>query len=1388
MAVSSVSSTSNYYTQAAAAGPVSIATALAAIKANARTKVTISDTSDNLALNLDALRKVANNITQVTQSDPDTALQVSAPQWAQLGTLLSKFSTNYQLQVSDVPAAKAATAASSSHVASFTVLDSSANIAAQLANLQGQTKLQSIATSTPTTNITVRAEQLTTQAEALGKLSGNYGLAVTQATAEQAVGYASNLRIKSVAVLDSVAGVSAQLDGLKTLGLRLKEIRGSDSQVFAVTADQIQTDALVIGKLYKGYQLSVLGASMEQLQSLASNLKVVSVDIEDTAANLANNLALLDRLGSDLHSIHVTDTANPLTLSSDDFGAHAAQLQKILATDDYSLSITNATVDEAQTLLDNTRVGSITVADSSAAIAARLDALQLNTKVTDIRQTGKPTALAVNWGQITADADTLAKIRGNYNLQVSGVDAAHALSVAQGNARITSLSVSDSGSAITANLASLAALGKRLSRIDQSDNTSALNLSVSQWSNNMGTLSKIASGYSLALSGVSAAKAQTLANDNRVASVSVSDSAASIAAQLDSLHSLGTQLTTITQTDAGTALSISANQWSTRASTLAKLGTDYTLSVRGATAAQVSTLVGDTKVTAIEVADSSDHIAAQLDTLQDIASADTAPTLSVRQTGKATPMAITATQLARDAQALNLIAGNYSLAVSGVSAANATQIGSNGQVSSMTVTDSAANLSTELGHLAALGAKVSRIEQTDAGTALQLTAAAWATYSGVLNKVDGGVRADISAVKASSAQALLGDGRVQSVAVLDTAAQLSGNLDLLQGLGPLLTSLEQSDTGTAIAVSMGQLTSAASTLAKVTGDYALAVNGASAQQAQDLLDAGDSHVQSIAVTDTSANIAANLDALQANTKLSRITQTGPTVPLGLNVAQLSSDADALAKIQGSYSLAIGNAQASDVASLAANTKVVSMAVTDSAANIVATLGALKAAGNKVGSIQLNDSNTPATLSLSQAQWTVNQPVLAKIASNYNVAVGGVGAALAAAVASDTRVASLMVNDTTASINANLAALQGLGPQLLSITPSETGTPPAMSLTAAQRSAYADALGKITDGRYTLRVTAASVDDAQDMAQDSQVSRISVLDTSANIASHLSELNANGKLGTITQAGTPDTLSISADLYAASTATLAKFSQGYSLQLSDASAATAASLQANAHVTGFTVADTSSHVNSALATLAGLDKLGQITLTQDDGPISVTQNQLDTWADTLALINGGKHLHVTDVTMANFDAIAQTADVSAISLSASSQEVSSHFDSLVTQADTLARIDLTDASTPIALTHDQYQQGAGVLAQVQGDYLLALVDVKAQNATNLAAQAHVGTVSVADTSANISAHFDELMALGSQLDVIEPTDTDPIVLTQAQIDAAGADGMQKIMGSYEVLVA
>ena len=184
MLVGSASSTQNYYTQAAAAAPVGVAAALAAIKANSRTKVTISDSSENIERNLEALRKVANNIAGVSQSDPDTAIQVTASQWAKLGTLLGRFSTNYQLQISDVTASNAAATAGNSHVDSFTVTDSSANIGAQMGNLLGKDKLISINVTTPGTLIGVTAAQLTSQASVIAKLNGNYGLAVSQATAD----------------------------------------------------------------------------------------------------------------------------------------------------------------------------------------------------------------------------------------------------------------------------------------------------------------------------------------------------------------------------------------------------------------------------------------------------------------------------------------------------------------------------------------------------------------------------------------------------------------------------------------------------------------------------------------------------------------------------------------------------------------------------------------------------------------------------------------------------------------------------------------------------------------------------------------------------------------------------------------------------------------------------------------------------------------------------------------------------------------------------------------------------------------------------------------------------------------------------------------------------
>lgn len=1388
MAVSGVSATSNYYTQAASAGAVSIALAVAAIKANSRTKVTISDSSANIAKNLDALGKLVNNITQISQTDPAVVMDVTSTQKSKLGSLWGKFSTNYQLNVSSVTASGAASLVADSHVASVSVMDTSANITSQLSSLQGKSKISSIIPSTRSTAINVTAAQMSSHADVLNKISGAYVLAVTQASAAQAVGYASDSRIKSVSILDSAAGISAKLDDLRSLGLRLKEIRSNDTAVFQVTADQVKSDALVIGKIYRGFQLSVLNASMGQAQSLSKDTKVISIDVADTAVNLSRNLELLGKLGSHLHSVHVTDTANPLTMTSTEFGVYSDVLAKIQSADAYSVNVTQASVEEAQTLLANAKVSSISVSDTSKSIAGNLHALNQNTKVSAIYQTGKPAALAVTASQLTDDALALSKLKGNYNLDVSGVTAAAALQLATANSRITNLSVSDTAAQITAKLDELAALGKRLGTVAQSDGSTPLKLSVGQWSSQMGVLAKITGGYSVALTGVSAAKAQTLASDSRVKSVAVADSAQAISAQMDSLHTLGAQLEAINRTDTE-AVRVTATQYANYGTTFDKINAGYTLSVRDALAAQIGTLAADSRVSAVSVVDTSANIAGHLDAIQDViasanASGGSGMQVSVRQSGNLGTMSLTASQLSRDTDALNSISGNYSLMVTDVTAANASAIAQNSKVVGMTVTDTAANLVSKLSTLTSLGTRVASMSQTDPATALNLSASDWSTYMGVLSKISGGYRVALSDVRVSGVQALLGDGRVQSVGVKDTASQISSNLDMLQGLGPLLTGIAQTDTGTAISVGMDQLTANASTLAKLGAGYKLSVRDATAAQAQTLLGNSYSAVESVTVVDTSANIAAQLDALNFNGKLVAIVQSGKAMPLNVTQSQMTGDAVALGKIQGSYSLAISDAQAADVGTLAANSKVASMVVTDTGTHILDKLVDLKTAGSKISSLNL--STSPVVLAMTYAQWAGHQSTLAKIAQNYSVSVSGVSASNAATVAANTRVASLSVSDTMARINSSLDTLQGLGPQLTAISPTDSGTLPSLVLTAAQRAANANALSKLNGGTYTLAVTNANVTDAQSMASDAKVISIAVTDTSANIAGLLDELGANSKVTKITQSGTPEALSLTAAQLAANSAVLAKFQNAYTLDVSEAGIASASALQSDSKVASFSLATTTASVATNLSALAAMSKLGTIRLTQDDGLISLTEGQMSTYEDTLAQLQGVYRLKVTGVSMASLDTMVATTGVSAIELSASSQNIAERFDDLLNLGDMLTRVDVTSLSTSIALTHGQWLQGAGVLGKVQGNYLLAVLDVKAENAAAMAAQSHVSSVSVADSASNISANFDSLLALGTSLDAIELLDAEPVIITSAQ-DAAGASLLAKIIGEHEVVI-
>ncbi len=157
-------------------------------------------------------------------------------------------------------------------------------------------------------------------------------------------------------------------------------------------------------------------------------------------------------------------------------------------------------------------------------------------------------------------------------------------------------------------------------------------------------------------------------------------------------------------------------------------------------------------------------------------------------------------------------------------------------------------------------------------------------------------------------------------------------------------------------------------------------------------DVKNSHVTSIAVVDSAANVAANLGGLQAIVgKLASIALTdNGTAPLAITAAQLAVDAVTLGKISTPYTLNIRSETAAHLPADAANNHVMSIAVADTAAHVSANFNSLVGNASKLSAITLTDATT-STLSLSAAQISTGLVVLNAIQSPYLLSVKDTGA-------------------------------------------------------------------------------------------------------------------------------------------------------------------------------------------------------------------------------------------------------------------------------------------------------------------------------------------------------------------------------------------------------------
>jgi hypothetical protein len=148
------------------------------------------------------------------------------------------------------------------------------------------------------------------------------------------------------------------------------------------------------------------------------------------------------------------------------------------------------------------------------------------------------------------------------------------------------------------------------------------------------------------------------------------------------------------------------------------------------------------------------------------------------------------------------------MSLTNVGAADAATLAANGKVVSMAISDTGANIATNLDSLYALGKKVGSVKQSNAGVAMSITSGQWFSENAFFTKMVGGYNLQVSAVAAKKADMVLADGHVASIQVKDTGAELSSRIDILQNLGVQISEIEQTDT-TNLSITEAQFTSAA---------------------------------------------------------------------------------------------------------------------------------------------------------------------------------------------------------------------------------------------------------------------------------------------------------------------------------------------------------------------------------------------------------------------------------------------------------------------------------------------------------------------------------------------------------------------------------------------------
>ena len=933
-----------------------------------------------------------------------------------------------------------------------------------------------------------------------------------------------------------------------------------------------------------------------------------------------------------------------------------------------------------------------------------------------------------------------------------------------------------------------------------------------------------------------------LKNNINVRTVSIIDTTDEIDINIKDLQLAGMKIKTIEQQSIDTpgadkTLDLTASEIRANSVVLGKIITGYQLHAENVTADQLNYLRNNKKVIQIDVVDTAKNISRNWNTLQAI-NTDSLTSVTVSDFvdsevyNSEKSLKITSEQLAISKTLITKFKGltgddndirAFALEVTNATMSQLDDFKELSEVSKVDIVDTAENILENIDKVTSSLSLIGNIKTSNQAK----FSIDFETFDGnrtAFQKINKGVYN--LEVKDISIADLIDEKdftTVDSFTVMDSAAEIQTNIDLLHNIGKKINSIQifPEDSEQELTLTATSFLNRQSVINKFDLGYTVNIEKATVKQAITLSE--NSNVKTIDIWDSGQNIQSYWDGLIKindllddfkNTTAYNIELTVDEYKRGLNV-----NLPELIKSQPANSIkfVIKDAsieQAQDLldddmgAGNSLSTFIAGILIKDNSANISANLAMLKTNKDFITSINLATSPTPLEVSFDDLTTYTNE--FSKIiGSAYRFNVRDVPLTDVANLSNlnvNRYITKMKVNAAAADIKTNLPALIAAGNKISSI--ALTNSTEVVDLTYAQYISAKTVLNKISDNGF-IKLTEVPVYAASSAVSDMNVKEVNVKGSSSLISRTWDALKGLGLKLTKVFGTDASPISLSFNQWNDNAILRQKFvdSSGASLTAADAikfdvHSATidnVDNLQGSASVNKFSVKESADIIDDSanLAKLNSSNKLDVVTLEDPSTNLQLTPSLIDSYYGVLNKIKNSLGLNTFKSTInsataseaiaINTDAFPDSAsskikkeNVSLINVVDGNDAIETNFNTLnaMTKLDSVVlKSSTADPATiedqTLTLTEEKVLAGSSILSKVKS-YFLDISGVQMANLTNILSKPNVKDISISDTTAAISTDFDKIIDLvGSQVNLkdMEVSDAAPLDVTYDQWYAA-----------------